>query len=140
MHEGRNIDLFLFNFYPHCAEPYICKLKVQLKYGLSETRGVVLFKEKLANLQRAQLDLQERFRPVISGMPAIIDTARRMIRGASALELPVIVTEQYPKALGSTVKELSEVLPSNALVQDKLHFSMIGKPLGFHPSCTAILL
>ena len=76
--------------------------------------------------------MQERFRPVISGMPAIIDTARRMIRGASALELPVIVTEQYPKALGNTVKELSDVLPSNTLVQDKLHFSMIGEYLRLH--------
>ena len=78
--------------------------------------------------------LQERFRPVISGMPAVIDTARRMIQGADALELPVIVTEQYPKALGNTVKELSEVLPSSALVQDRLHFSMIGWALDFGPS------
>ena len=66
-------------------------------------------------------------------MPAVIDTARRMIRGANSLEMPVIVTEQYPKALGNTVKELSEVLPSDALVQDKLHFSMFGKSLNGSP-------
>ena len=71
--------------------------------------------------------LQERFRPVISGMPAIIDTARRMIKGATALKLPVVATEQYPKALGNTVEELKEVLPSNALIQDKLYFSMMGE-------------
>lgn len=56
-------------------------------------------------------DIQERFRPLIIGYPTVIDTARRAIRGATALGLPIVVTEQYPKALGSTVSELTEVLP-----------------------------
>ncbi len=33
----------------------------------------------------------------------------KQIRGAAALGLPVVVTEQYPKALGPTVPELMEV-------------------------------
>lgn len=73
-------------------------------------------------------DVQERFRPVISGMPAIIDTARRLVRGAVALDIPVVVTEQYPKALGKTVDEVKEVLPEAALIQDKTDFTMCGKP------------
>jgi hypothetical protein len=28
-------------------------------------------------------DIQERFRPVITGFPAVIDTARRMVGGAA---------------------------------------------------------
>ena len=59
-------------------------------------------------------------------MPAVIDTAKRMIRGAEALDVPVIVTEQYPKALGNTVEELQGVLPQKSFVQDKFHFSMMG--------------
>lgn len=35
------------------------------------------------------------------------------------------MTEQYPKALGSTVSEVAEVLPSSALTVDKTDFSMI---------------
>jgi len=69
---------------------------------------------------------QERFRPVISGMPAVIDAARRMVRGAVALQMPVVVTEQYPKALGNTVEELKGILPEGTLVQDKFDFTMMG--------------
>ena len=36
-----------------------------------------------------------------------------------------MVTEQYPKALGSTVSELHEVLPESALVAKKMKFSMV---------------
>jgi len=74
-------------------------------------------------------DIQERFRPVISGMPAVIDAARRMVRGAVALQMPVVVTEQYPKALGNTVEELKGILPEGTLVQDKFDFTMMVDPV-----------
>lgn len=61
-------------------------------------------------------DVQERFRPLISGMPAVIDTARRMVRAADALHMPVLVTEQYPEKLGATVPEVADVIPSSLLV------------------------
>eukprot|EP00879_Flechtneria_rotunda_P027337 GHRR01029282.1.p2 GENE.GHRR01029282.1~~GHRR01029282.1.p2 ORF type:complete len:111 (+),score=33.75 GHRR01029282.1:342-674(+) len=70
-------------------------------------------------------DIQERFRPIIAGMPAVVDTARRMIRGANILGLPVIVTEQYPKALGNTVRELKEVLQPKSPIISKTRFSMV---------------
>ncbi|KIZ03005.1 Isochorismatase domain-containing protein 2 [Monoraphidium neglectum] len=62
-------------------------------------------------------DIQERFRPIISGFPAI--------RGAGVLGLPVVVTEQYPERLGATVSELKEVLPEAAPVLAKTLFSMV---------------
>jgi nicotinamidase-related amidase len=48
-----------------------------------------------------------------------------MIRGANILGLPIIATEQYPKALGSTVTELKDVLPASASIIAKTRFSMI---------------
>ncbi|VDK84225.1 unnamed protein product [Cylicostephanus goldi] len=38
--------------------------------------------------------------------PEIAQTAKRVIDTAKILEMPIIVTEQYPQRLGSTVKEL----------------------------------
>ena len=45
--------------------------------------------------------------------------------GAQALSLPIIVTEQYPKALGNTVAEISSVLPPGTTVVAKTRFSML---------------
>ena len=36
------------------------------------------------------------------------------LRAAAALQLPVVVTEQYPKALGSTVEELQPHIPEGS--------------------------
>jgi hypothetical protein len=70
-------------------------------------------------------DIQERFRPLISGFPAVVDTSRRMVRGANLLGLPVITTEQYPKALGATVPELQEVMAAGSSIVPKTRFSML---------------
>eukprot|EP00878_Enallax_costatus_P024792 GHUV01026481.1.p1 GENE.GHUV01026481.1~~GHUV01026481.1.p1 ORF type:complete len:166 (+),score=44.81 GHUV01026481.1:286-783(+) len=89
-------------------------------------------------------DIQERFRPVITGMPAVVDTVRRMIKGANVLGLPVVVTEQYPKALGNTVGELKEVLQPNVQVVEKTLFSMVtpevSQMLKQRPTISQVLL
>ncbi|GAB1602901.1 isochorismatase domain-containing protein 2-like [Argonauta hians] len=51
-------------------------------------------------------DMQEKFRPSIQYFPQIVDVSSRMLNAAKILDMPVIVTEQYPKGLGSTVPEL----------------------------------
>ena len=59
-------------------------------------------------------DVQERFRPLIAGFDAVAETSSRLVRGARALGLPaIVVTEQYPKALGPTVDEIASVLLNN---------------------------
>ncbi len=56
------------------------------------------------------VDIQERFRPVMANASELIDVAVRLVKTFRALELPVLVTEQYPKGLGLTVEELRTVL------------------------------
>jgi nicotinamidase-related amidase len=70
-------------------------------------------------------DVQERFRSVIHGFPAVADASRRLAQAACQLQLPVVVTEQYPKALGHTVGEVADVLPESSLVVAKTDFSMM---------------
>jgi len=55
-------------------------------------------------------DIQERFRPLIQYMPSVIHVAKNMINSAHILNIPIVATEQYPKALGCTVDELKEPL------------------------------
>jgi len=51
-------------------------------------------------------DIQESFRGRAVGMPLVISTAKLMLDSSAILGIPSIVSEQYPKGLGSTVPEL----------------------------------
>eukprot|EP00050_Salpingoeca_kvevrii_P022635 m.129682 g.129682 ORF g.129682 m.129682 type:complete len:196 (-) comp9773_c0_seq2:2746-3333(-) len=51
-------------------------------------------------------DVQEKFRLHIHQMPTVIETCRRLVEASKILDIPLLVTEQYPKALGATVSEL----------------------------------
>lgn len=70
-------------------------------------------------------DVQERFRPLICGFPAVVDATRRMVQGAAALGVPVLATEQYPQKLGATVAEVASELPPNTPIVAKTRFSMM---------------
>ncbi|KAF5913478.1 hypothetical protein HPG69_017096 [Diceros bicornis minor] len=68
-------------------------------------------------------DMQERFRPAIKYFGDIISVGQRLLQGARILGIPVVVTEQYPKGLGSTVQEID--LTGVKLVLPKTKFSMV---------------
>eukprot|EP00922_Rhytidocystis_sp_ex-Travisia-forbesii_P041497 GHVS01061981.1.p1 GENE.GHVS01061981.1~~GHVS01061981.1.p1 ORF type:complete len:237 (+),score=17.82 GHVS01061981.1:168-878(+) len=67
-------------------------------------------------------DIQERFRTLILRMPHVVHTAHAMTQASRILDIPVVVTEQNPRALLPTVSELDI---SNAFKVDKTHFSMM---------------
>lgn len=76
----------------------------------------------------AVIDMQEGFRSVI---PDFSETAARIavvVQGAQVLNVPVIVTEQYPKGLGHTAAEIRAVLPEGFNVIEKTAFSSCGAP------------
>ncbi|XP_063292130.1 isochorismatase domain-containing protein 2 [Pelobates fuscus] len=67
-------------------------------------------------------DLQEKFRHNIAFFPQIVSVAARMLQAAKILEVPIIITEQYPKGLGPTVPELG----ADGLIKySKTCFSML---------------
>ncbi|KAL5006806.1 hypothetical protein ScPMuIL_015612 [Solemya velum] len=67
---------------------------------------------QLGNLQANKTvfflcDMQERFRPAIHCFVEILEVVGRLVQTSKILNIPMIVTEQYPKGLGSTVTELN---------------------------------
>lgn len=72
------------------------------------------------------VDLQEAFRSVIPDFERITDRARIALEGFKILDLPVIVTEQYPKGLGHTAAELRGAFPEDLSVVEKSAFSSCG--------------
>ncbi|MEV4419733.1 isochorismatase family protein [Patulibacter sp. NPDC049589] len=77
------------------------------------------------------IDVQEAFRPAIDGFDRVVERSVRAIKGAVALGLPVVVTEQYPQGLGETVPEILAALPEGTERHPKTVFSS-ARARGFH--------
>jgi nicotinamidase-related amidase len=71
----------------------------------------------------ALIDIQEKFRPTIAGIEALIRRIEILARAAMRLGVPVLATEQYPKALGNTVAEIKRWLPDSQAYLPKMCFS-----------------
>ncbi len=76
------------------------------------------------------VDWQER---LVSAMPEGVEARNRaatsiLLQGARELEVPILVSEQYPSGLGSTVSDLLEVLPEGTQRHAKKVFSAAQVP------------
>ncbi len=72
------------------------------------------------------IDIQEKFMPVIQNAEQVIEKTRIMLETARRLEIPILISEQYPKGLGYTVPKLLESLPSSATTLEKTAFGCLG--------------
>ncbi len=71
----------------------------------------------------AVIDMQERLMPAIADADAVTRAVGILVEAARHLEVPVIVTEQYPKGLGPTVEAVAGRLPNGVEVVSKMTFS-----------------
>jgi nicotinamidase-related amidase len=69
------------------------------------------------------VDVQEAFRKAIPDFDRIAKATATLIEGAEAIDIPIVVTEQYPKGLGETVPEVAEHLPEGTKPLEKVCFS-----------------
>jgi nicotinamidase-related amidase len=85
--------------------------------------------QNILELSRSALliiDMQEAFRANIPDFDRYASRIAIAARGALLLNLPIIVTEQYPKGLGHTASEIREVLPTTSDIIEKTTFSSCG--------------
>ena len=74
------------------------------------------------------IDYQERLLPKIHMAEEITRNAAIMIRAAQVLNIPIIVTEQYPEGLGKTVHNLVETLGGEYRPIEKNSFDCFKSP------------
>ena len=70
------------------------------------------------------IDFQERLFPVMHEKEKLLRNVIKLIQGAKVLEIPIILTEQYPKGLGPTIPEIKLLIPDIKPVE-KVCFSCI---------------
>ncbi len=71
------------------------------------------------------VDIQERLLPPIFQKEQLLKNSQLLIRAASVLKIPALVTTQYAKGLGSIVPEIASLLPEIEPI-DKHMFSCFG--------------
>jgi nicotinamidase-related amidase len=74
----------------------------------------------------AVIDMQQAFAPMIADFEELASRITIVIEACRLIDLPILVTEQYPKGLGRTVETIAEALPGGLSPIEKLSFSACG--------------
>jgi nicotinamidase-related amidase len=85
--------------------------------------------QNILELKRSALviiDMQESFRTKIADFAETAARIAVMVQAARLLNLPILVTEQYPKGLGHTAEEIVAALPGAVQPIEKTTFSSCG--------------
>ena len=72
------------------------------------------------------IDIQERLAVVMDKKDQVVRNTLHLVELAKMLNIPVVVTEQYPKGLGRTLPEIASALPSYLPIE-KISFNCCGE-------------
>lgn len=72
------------------------------------------------------IDLQERLLPAIDQGCAVIDHSAWLIGIARHLNVPILLTEQYPQGLGPTAPAIAQLIAPDERLE-KIHFSAVAE-------------
>lgn len=72
------------------------------------------------------VDVQEKLYPKIDRYEELFQSLCKVIRGCRILEIPIVVSEQYPQGLGETLPQLVQLVGENAVKLTKTSFSCLG--------------
>jgi nicotinamidase-related amidase len=73
------------------------------------------------------VDVQEKLASAVSEPAAVVRNCGILLQAAARLEVPTLLSEQYPQGLGHTVPELRSLAPESARLP-KLSFSCAADP------------
>jgi nicotinamidase-related amidase len=71
------------------------------------------------------IDIQDKLAPTMADTQMVIDNTALLLKAAGVVEVPILVSEQYPRGLGQTLPQLATLMPPDSKVE-KMHFSCMG--------------
>jgi nicotinamidase-related amidase len=79
------------------------------------------------------VDVQEKLVHAVHESVQLINNCLWLMNVANRLQIPTLISEQYPRGLGKTIPELLSLVPAEQ-VMEKVHFSCATSP-----SCATLL-
>lgn len=73
------------------------------------------------------VDIQERLFPVMDGSEKLLTRVLILLKGLKLLNIPVLLTEQYPKGLGPSLPQVLDLV-NQPQALEKISFSCCGDP------------
>ena len=73
------------------------------------------------------IDIQEKLYPHMDQKEELLRRTSILLEGFKVLQIPLVITEQYPKGLGPTLKPISLLVEKEAVLE-KISFSCCGAP------------
>ena len=73
------------------------------------------------------IDIQEKLFPHMDQKEALLKKMLMLTEGLKVLKVPLVITEQYPKGLGTTIEEISTLVGQNSFIE-KIAFSCCDEP------------
>lgn len=77
------------------------------------------------------IDYQEKLIPVMDRKEKLLENSGILLAGLRTLRIPMVITQQYTKGLGTTVKEVTEAAGTEEFVE-KIRFSAYEDVFGSH--------
>jgi len=71
------------------------------------------------------IDIQEKLLNAVFNKETLAKKAGIIAKAANILNIPAVVTEQYPKGLGGTIESVKEALGESAKIYEKITFSAL---------------
>ena len=73
------------------------------------------------------IDVQEKLVSVIPESHKFIDNIIKLQKATNILQVPMILSEQYPKGLGRTIDKIKKNTEENSIIIEKTSFSLRDK-------------
>ncbi|MBI2785853.1 MAG: isochorismatase family protein [Legionella longbeachae] len=73
------------------------------------------------------IDVQEKLTPAVLRSEAFITCCEWLLKLAQKMDVPILVSEQYPQGLGSTLKQFHSYFNQEECI-DKVYFSCMSEP------------
>lgn len=73
------------------------------------------------------VDVQEKLTSAVLNSDALIARCEWLLKLANKMDVPILVSEEYPKGLGSTIEQFRPYYGQNECVE-KIHFSCMQEP------------